>query len=176
MLGSSFPMKLVEGSRCPVVVVPKTWTPGHGSIVVGIQGDGSDEAAVAFAAHEARVLHRELRVVHSWYLPTVLEAGSVVQTAEVEIADSHDAVLAGTLDTLRAAHPELGISGVLAKGDAAEVLEREAAGQELLVVGSHGWTVMDRFFLGSVSREILGRPVGPVAVVRPRRPASAAAS
>lgn len=168
ILGSSFSMKLAEGARCPVVVVPRGWTPGRGAVVVGIQGDGSEEAAVAFALREARILHRELRVVHSWSVPAILGPELPVTADDAGVADSHDLILGRTLEELRAADPGLTIRGVLAEGDPAEVLSREAEGEELLVVGSHGWTVMDRFFLGSVSREVLTRPSCPVAVVRPR--------
>jgi nucleotide-binding universal stress UspA family protein len=86
------------------------------------------------------------------------------------VADTHDVVLDRVLIELRAGHPEVDIRGVLAEGEPADVLVREATGEELLVVGSHSWTVMDRFFLGSISREVLSRPACPVAVVRPREP------
>ncbi|WP_210505845.1 universal stress protein [Naasia sp. SYSU D00057] len=168
LLGSTFPMKLVEGAKCPVVVVPRNWQPSHGAVVVGVQGDGSDEAAVRFAAREATILHRELRVVHSWSVPTVLGPEIPMPTDEAGVADTHDVVLDRVLAELRIMHPGLEIRGVLAEGEAADVLAREATGEELLVVGSHGWTVMDRFFLGSISREVLTRPPCPVAVVRPR--------
>lgn len=172
--GGSFPLKLVESARCPVVVVPKAWKPTHGAVVVGILGDGSDEAALAFAVHEARVLHRELRVVHSWTLPTMLATEGAVDPAPDDgaIADTHDGVLSRTLAGVRAAESGVVVRGVLAQGEAAEVLDREALGEELLVVGSHGWSVVDRFFLGSVSRGVLARPSCPVAVVRPHRAAT----
>jgi nucleotide-binding universal stress UspA family protein len=168
LLGSTFPMKLVEGAKCPVVVVPRNWQPGHGAVVAGVQGDGSDEAAVRFAAREAGILHRELRIVHSWSVPTVLGGEAPAPSDEAGVADTHDVALDRVLTEARTAHPGLEVRGVLAEGEPAEVLAREATGEELLVVGSHGWTVMDRFFLGSISREVLTRPPCPVAVVRPR--------
>jgi nucleotide-binding universal stress UspA family protein len=167
MLGSSFSIKLVEASRCPVLVVPKNWKPGHGAVVVGIQGDGSDDAALRFAVHEARVLHRELRVVHCWPVPALLASRRRLGKDELEGTIARDDVLESTVQTLRGANPDLAVHGVLARGEPAEVLTREARGEEILVVGSHGYTVMDRFFIGSVSREILTRPPCPVAVVRP---------
>jgi nucleotide-binding universal stress UspA family protein len=166
VLGSSFPMKLVEAARCPVIVVPKNWRHGHGAVVVGTQGDGSDDAALDFAVHEARVLHRELRVVHCMSVPALL--GPDVSATTDDEAAVRDAVLGSTLERLRMDNPDLSIRGVLAQGEPAEVLAREARGEELLVVGSHRYTVMDRFFIGSISREVLTRPVCPVAVVRPR--------
>ena len=169
VLGSTFPMKLVEGAKCPVVVVPRNWQPGHGAVVAGVQGDGSDEAAVRFAAREAGILHRELRIVHSWSVPTVLGPDVPIPSDDAGVSDTHDVVLDRALTELRAGHPELEVRGVLAEGEPADVLVREATGEELLVVGSHGWTVMDRFFLGSISRQVLTRPPCPVAVVRPRQ-------
>jgi nucleotide-binding universal stress UspA family protein len=169
MLGSSFPMKLAESAHCPVVVVPKNWTASHGAVVVGVQGDETDAAALAFATHEAEILHRELRIVHSWHLPAILPPrDSVID--HTDYAVPHDAVLKRIVGEVRAAHPGLDVQGVLVQGHPAEVLARQAAGEELLVVGSHGRTATDRFFIGSVSREMLTRPVCPVAVVRPRKP------
>jgi nucleotide-binding universal stress UspA family protein len=169
MMASTFPVKLAESARCPAVVVPKSWKPGHGAVVVGIQGDDHDAPALRFAVHEARVLHRELRVVHSWQIPSMLSPLVMLARSTPDIAHSHDAVLAGVVDSLRSENLDLDIRGVLVEGDAAGTLARESVGAELLVVGSHGLTVSDRFFVGSISREILSRPPCPVAVVRPRR-------
>lgn len=167
VLGATFSMKLVEAAECPAIVVPKAWKPGRGSIVVGIQGDAQDEAPLLFAVHEARVLHRRLRVVHAWNLPISVETGPFADDAR----ESQSSVMQAALAKLCAENSDLEIEGVLAAEYPSSALMREASGAELLVVGSHGRTAIDRFFVGSVSREILSEPPCPVAVVRPRRSA-----
>ena len=167
VLGATFSMKLVEAAQCPAIVVPKSWRPGHGPVVVELQGDAQDDAPLHFAVHEARVLHRPLRVVHAWNLPVNVETRPFVDEARRTQA----AVLEDAVSTLRAQNPDLAIEGVLAEEFPSPALTREASGAELLVVGSHGRTARDRYFVGSVSREILSRPPCPVAVVRPRRSA-----
>jgi nucleotide-binding universal stress UspA family protein len=165
VLGATFSMKLVEAAQCPAIVVPKSWRPGRGPVVVGLQGDAQDDAPLHFAVHEARVLHRPLRVVHAWNLPVSVETGPFVDEAR----RTQDSVLKDVVATLRAENPDLAIEGVLAEEFPSPALTREASGAELLVVGSHGRTARDRYFVGSVSREVLSRPPCPVAVVRPRR-------
>lgn len=165
VLGATFSMKLVEAAEGPTIVMPKSWKPGRGPVVVGIQGDAQDEAPLRFAVHEAHVLHRPLRVIHAWNLPINVDAGPFAEDAR----GTQRSVMQAGLAKLRVENPDLEIEGVLAEEYPSPALTREASGAELLVVGSHGRTAMDRFFIGSVSREVLSRPPCPVAVVRPRR-------
>jgi nucleotide-binding universal stress UspA family protein len=165
VLGATFSMKLVEAARCPAIVVPKSWRPGRGPVLVGLQGDAQDDAPLRFAVHEARVLHRPLRIIHAWNLPVNVEAGPLVEEAR----ETQNAVMREGLANLRAENPNLEVEGVLAEEYPPSALTREAGGAELLVVGSHGRRARDRFFVGSVSREVLSRPPCPIAVVRPRR-------
>jgi nucleotide-binding universal stress UspA family protein len=167
MLGATFSIKLAEAVECPAIVVPKDWKPGRGPVVVGIQGDTQDEAPLQFAVHEARVLHRSLRVIHAWNLPITAEAEPLAEDAR----GTHRSVMQTAVSRLQAANPDLEIEGVLAEEYPSSALTRGASGAELLVVGTHGRKAIDRFFVGSVSREILSRPPCPVAVVRPGRPA-----
>lgn len=162
--GASFSTRLVEASDCPVVVVPKTWGSGRGPVVVGIQGDDSDNAPLRLAVREAQILRRELRVAHAWEFPSL-----TLETGTDAAVEGPDTLLRDTVAHLRRENPGLTVRGVLLEGlPAAAALTREAAGAELLVVGSHRASVMERFFVGSVSRDVLARLVCPVAVVPPR--------
>ncbi|MCU1570488.1 MAG: hypothetical protein JWR33_1229 [Naasia sp.] len=166
MLGASFSTRLVEAGQCPVVVVPKTWRPGTGAVVVGVLGDGSDEAALRLAVDEATLLHRELRVIHVRDFPAMVP-DALVEGAATAGLDAQGSLLSEVVDRIRTANPELLVRGILVEGHPAGALLREAEGAELLVVGRHGWRVMERFFIGSISRDIIARPPCPVAVVRP---------
>lgn len=168
LLGGSFPVKLAESSECPTIVVPRSWTSGHGAVVVGVDADLEDQPALRFAVHEARVLHRRLRVVHCWQVPFVRTLAGVSPSSLAEAAARQTRALAGILERLRAEDTDLDIRGVVAEAHPADALSREAAGQEILVVGAHRRTAEERLFLGSTSREILARPPCPVAVVRAR--------
>lgn len=168
MLGSTFPVKLAESARCPAIVVPRKWKPGHGEVVVGIQGDDHDDPALRFAIHEARVLHRPLKIVHAWELPPMQFPREWLALRLTDLPNPHAAVLARVIEAVQLENPDLEVTGLLMEQGPAPALIREAAGAELLVVGSHGLTTSDRLFIGSVSREILSRPPCPVAVIRPR--------
>jgi nucleotide-binding universal stress UspA family protein len=168
MLGSTFPVKLAESARCPAIVVPKKWKPGRGAVVVGIQGDDYDDPALRFAIHEARVLHRPLKIVHAWEIPPMQFPAGLLADRFAHAPNPHQAVLARVVDAVRQENPDLEVTGLLVEEASASALIHEAAGAELLVVGSHGLTVADRLFIGSVSREILSRPPCPVAVIRPK--------
>src|SRR3954470_24928946 len=65
----SFTVKLVEGASCPAVVVPRSWEPTEGEVVVAIAGDERDDAPLEFAAGEARSNPARLKVVHVWSPP-----------------------------------------------------------------------------------------------------------
>ena len=167
-LGGSLPMRVVESVHCPVVIVPEDWTPIPGDIVIGVQGDESDEEALRFAADACLASSRPLRIVHAWDLPLWLDRGTTV-ARDVSTAVAHaQRVLRATEATMLALFPEVEVTSRADRGDAAEVLERHAVGAALLVVGTHGSTVLDRFFVGSVSRALLTRPTRPIAIIRPR--------
>ncbi len=51
-------------------------------------------------------------------------------------------------------------------GDPVQVLAREAAKYDLVVVGSHGRTMVDRLLLGSVSHAVTHSVDCPVLVIR----------
>ena len=52
-----------------VIVVPAAWQPHQWGLVVGVDEDGSSDAAVSWAAREAERMGRELLLVHCWTLP-----------------------------------------------------------------------------------------------------------
>jgi nucleotide-binding universal stress UspA family protein len=62
--------------------------------------------------------------------------------------------------------PQYEATGEVFKGDPAEVIVRESASSDLVVVGSHGRKGLEGFLLGSVSHAISHRIHCPVLVVR----------
>ncbi len=57
----------------------------------------------------------------------------------------------------------------LLEGLAAEVILKEAEKHDLLVLGTHGRTGLDRLLLGSVAREVARRSPKPLLLVPYRR-------
>jgi len=62
--------------------------------------------------------------------------------------------------------PHYKVTGLTFKGDAAAIIAREAAGFDLVIVGSHGRKRLEKFLLGSVSHSVSHRAACPVLVVR----------
>ncbi|HEY8318114.1 MAG TPA: universal stress protein, partial [Amnibacterium sp.] len=154
-------------------VVPQGWKRTGGPIVAGVEGNGSDEAALRFAAHEAEVLHRDLVLVHAWQLPAVVAGAGVAELtmAELDVAAIQDAAgvrLEEVADGMRDRHPEVRIDPVLTEADPVTALTRAGSGASLVVVGTHGLTLLDRLLRRSVSTAVLERPTCPIAIVRPR--------
>jgi len=167
-LPSTTSVQIAEEARCPVVLVPSGWEPGAGRIVVGVSLDGSDEAALRFAIAEADALRRELAIVHVWHLSDVVTPVFAFALDESPIRAEHAARLEALLGRVRAANPSLRVIAELVHGEARTQLERHGTGAELVVVGSHGRSSIERILLGSVERYLAERPPGPVAFVPPR--------
>ncbi|GIW26075.1 universal stress protein [Meiothermus sp.] len=58
------------------------------------------------------------------------------------------------------------VQSKLKEGSAAQVIVEEAAEHDLVVMGTHGRTGLDRLLLGSVTQKVLQRSPKPVLVVR----------
>ncbi|TFD82805.1 universal stress protein [Cryobacterium fucosi] len=166
----TLPLRLAAHSHCPVVVVPATWNPTAGTVVVGLEDDATAEVALSFAAAEATRLGRVLDIIHAWSIPATVavEYGAVIPFDELR--DAHAAILAEAAGRVRTAHPGLEVREVLEQGPAAMVLVDASGEAELVVVGTHGRGAVGSLFLGSVSHDVLLNLTCPVAVIpRPER-------
>lgn len=164
---AAFSTRLAESVRSPTIVVPDGWQRSNGPVVVGVMGDGSDTAAIDFAAHEASVLHRDLVLVHAWQLAPLVWPALEVDVEGHATAHGPAARLDAVADPLRERYPELGVVRILEHGAPIQALIHDARDASLLVVGRHGLSVVGRLMLGSTGRGVLERPACPVAVVPP---------
>lgn len=161
----NLPIRISAAAPCPTVVVPVGWAPSDGPIMLGLDATNQQPALVDFATREARLSGRELTVVHSWHVPTILAVTLFAHPAVWEsIGEAHRDALARTIARIR---EESGIAAHewLREGVAARVLTGEAAVASLLVVGRHARASVGETLMGSTSHELLLTMPCPVAVV-----------
>jgi nucleotide-binding universal stress UspA family protein len=145
------------------------------AIVVGVDGSDASQAALRWAADEARLRFSPLVAVHAWsFIPAqpigdpgmlAMPAGDLAGQlgAENEAAQS---VLRDAVTEALGEGPGLDLEQRLVEGDAADALVAASESAELLVVGSHGRSGLKAALLGSVSRHVVAHAACPVVVVK----------
>ena len=135
------------------------------TIVVGVDGSSSSQAALRWALRQAQLEGAPVEAVAAWTYPPLSGWGPTVPGPEIEEAARR--ALAETVtqeeDTARPAVP---VRQLAECGHPAEVLLRAARGAHLLVVGSRGLGGFSGTLLGSVSRHCAEHASCPVVVVR----------
>lgn len=116
------------------------------SIVVGTDGSIPADRAVEWAAHQAQVQRRPLAVA------TIANDGHLVRDRAVAL--------------VRAAHPDLEVSGLVGHGDPRHALLELSRQAHLLVLGSRGRGPMRSILLGSVSATVAANADCPTVVSR----------
>lgn len=141
--------------------------PGPRLVVVGVDGSRESEAALRFAADEAKLRGALLRIVCAWepsasgYLG---EAFAPTPDAFVQAEHQAEDLLRTALQQLQSASLE--VEAIAEEGGPVAVLLEQAAGAELLVVGSRGRGAAKRVMLGSVSHDLANHASCPLVIVR----------
>ena len=152
----------------PVAVIPEApATERRVAVVAGVDGSQASLAAVEVAAAEADRLGAPLEIVHAWQVPAQWDTGSSGYGSDVDtLEEIHRDLLDEAVEYAR----ELGAkpTGRLETGPAAEVLRKIGRSSRMLVVASHGAGAFTRFFLGSVSHDLLAEPPAPVLIIAPQ--------
>ena len=158
--------RIAARSHCVTIIVPASWVPRIGPVVVGTASDQAAQFAVDFAVAEARHSSSDLVMVHAWQLPGVgfVEASNGGVTT-MSIPDIQRHALDVEVERVRVSTPGLRVLPQLRKGVASAELLQLAQTASLLVVGRRDRPGIARALLGSVSRDVLGSPPCPVAVV-----------
>jgi nucleotide-binding universal stress UspA family protein len=159
--------RIAAASTTPVAVIPELDRRGRTGVVVGVDGSESSRHAFAFAADEAERLGEELVAVYAWPNPVVYgyDLAFPVDYVEDLTETGHEAI-SRAVEWVSADHPTLDVRRVVSQGDPVTVINGEAAGASLVVVGSHGRGAVARFLLGSVSHGVLARLAAPVVIAR----------
>ncbi len=157
-------LRVAGRAECPTVVVPLGWAPGRTGVVCGWTDDGTADAALEFAAREARRTSSPVTIVHAWRMP-VLAGYEATGMEFTDIADLAGVLLEEVAARLRSAHPGVEILTRLVAGSPAAALTELAREAALVVVGSHGRGALGGLILGSVSHDVLMSMPSPVAII-----------
>lgn len=137
------------------------------SVVVGVDGSESSDAAARWAADEAARRDLPLRVVHA--VPPVTPGAfpSALVWAAVDWRARADTILDTTIGPLRELYPDLVIEADAHIGQPpAQVLADQARSAEFLVVSSRGRGGFVGLLLGSTAVQVLELATAPVVIVR----------
>jgi nucleotide-binding universal stress UspA family protein len=125
------------------------------------------DAALEYATAQAVRSHARLLIVH------VEEPRSMYGVGEMYygVPDPDDTALKNMLAELRPSDPTVRYEHVLVKGSPAAEIVRLAdeSGAEMIVMGTHGRTGLERFLMGSVAEAVVRWANCPVLTVKSRQ-------
>lgn len=139
-------------------------------IIVGVDGSESSTRAVRWAAREAALRRRPLKIVNSYSWPLsgypdgVFISGDLYETLRA----NSDSVLREAKQAAEST-PDLQVSTVSLTGNAQLVLRELSQDAELVVIGSRGLGGFTGLLLGSTAVGLASRADCPVVVVRGTR-------
>ena len=165
-LHGTLALRIAARTASRLTVVPTDWTPALGSVIVGIDEDGSSDEALDVAIAEASRMARDLVLVHAWSLPapfSVLEG--LLKTSYPTLEALHRRRLKKAATRVKLIAPRLKATSILNFGSPAAVLAEVARDQALLVLGRHHRSRLEHLFLGSVGHAVLLAAPAPVMIV-----------
>jgi nucleotide-binding universal stress UspA family protein len=173
-------------ARCPVVIAAEkdapTPSPDH-PVVVGVDGSGSSDAALEFAARTAAATGAPLVVVAAWstagvdtWLVPYSDQGAPTPDEVLDWAGGPAREAVEHAEQIRDRYPDLVIRSQVRRGPTVRVLAEAAQGAALLVVGTRGRGSLSNLVLGSVSHGVIRAAHCPVAVVAHEHRTTAATS
>ena len=139
-----------------------------GQITVGYSATPASTGAVQWAANEAEARNARLRIVSCYDVPITGEPGGTMMTLDVVnvLIEATSSSLGAITKAVAEAHPKLMVDTEVCSGPATHALVAEAAGSDLLVVGSSSHEGAAAFWLGNTARWVIRHSTCPVVVVR----------
>lgn len=144
-----------------------------GPILVGIDGSANAESAMWWAVDVAVALHRPLRLLTCYSLPTVVSLGAAAGFAsplltsdEVHEIDVRNRTAIEELRTrILLGYPDLEIETYLDQGSPAAALLKSSGDASMIVLGTRGSGGASALLMGSVSYAVAHRSDKPVMLV-----------
>lgn len=165
VLANRLPVAIARRVDCPTVIVPDGAPLRSGSILVGLDDDGSSDAALDWAAAEAAAVGAELQVVHAWSEETVpLELVHLLDDPG-GLRAAHDGHLADAAARLR--ERDVPVREQLSEDSALSAILHLAPQAGLVVVGSHRRGQFGEWVFGSTAAELIRECREPVCIVPP---------
>ncbi|GAA1926190.1 universal stress protein [Streptomyces sodiiphilus] len=128
-------------------------------VIVGFDGSKESQAALDWAAREAKLRDLPLHLVHAWIADPLQTAITMDNSGAKRLMEEAEAALAES-------HPGLPVTTELLPAVATASLPEQAEHAEFLVLGSRGLGPIAGFLLGSVALQVLARAKHPVVLVR----------
>jgi nucleotide-binding universal stress UspA family protein len=167
LLLGSVSLAVVSYARCPVTVVRASdvaQEPGTGEVVVGVDVDGSSQAALDLGFEIASMSGRPLVAVHAW--PRHDMVYDAMRSAErLEVMGQHERRLAEALSGFGERYPDVPVTSRMSDDGAVETLVQASEHAAHLVLGSRPTHRIPRYF-GSVSRSVVEHAHCTVTVAR----------
>ena len=158
-------MALLTREPKPQAVVMTQNNASQPFIVVGVDGSESSLDALRWAAAQAKLTNRVLKIVSSWHWPAsfLLAPEWPLETDPNQRAKES---LADVIEKVLGPAPGIEIEQFVFEGHPVPLLVDFAADADLLVVGSRGHGAFTGMMIGSVSQHCLTHAKCPVVVVR----------
>lgn len=167
LIGSTT-MAVATHAACPVVAFRGDLTAPSGQpVVVGVDGDPSNHAALAAAFEFAQLFGVAVLAVHAW--STRRPPGDVTLPVMIDwkaIEDGEQTHLEHTLAPWRQRYPDVPVSSVVDPDKPSRALMNHAADAQLAVVGSRGRNLLAGAVLGSTGLNLLHHSAVPVMICR----------
>ncbi len=144
-----------------------------GTIVVGVDDSEQSMRAVAWAAEQARLEHRELTLVHAIAIvtPAYIDTAAVYpEQARRDLHTGGEQVLAAAADKANEIDPDLVVHRIFEFADPRELLLELSERAAMVVLGSRGRGRLRSLLLGSVGVAVVRHAHCPVVVHRPGVP------
>lgn len=163
-------LRVAARTASRLAAIPLGWEPRSGSVVVGIDLDGSSDMALEVAVAEALRMACDLVLVHAWSLPAPFSiVEGLLNTTYPTLEALHQRALERAAIRAAALAPRLKVTSILRFGSPAVILAEVARGETLLVVGRHRYGRLEYLFLGSVGHDVLVAAPSPTMVVPAER-------
>lgn len=148
--------KVIGHATCPVLVVPRAARLWEKRILLATDGSPCSESAAGVAGQFAQQAGLPVSVVS-----VVTSSHSEARRKEAEQA------VAAMVERFKSLGLQVDGQVVEGRPDEAIAKAAEAAGADLIIVGSHGRTGLTKILLGSVAERVIGQATCPVLVVKP---------